>query len=425
MAESKIIAEGVKPEDAMRFWQDKVPVTSSEFKKLSQEARSRAFVASGLAKADMLSDLHASLYKALSEGQTFETWKASIPHILEETGWRGFRLETIFRTNTATAYMAGRYAQMQEVKKYRPYWQYIAVADDRTRPEHAALNGLVFEADNPFWDTNYPPNGFNCRCDVLTLSKRQVEKLGLTVHEKIPEPLIYTDPVSGVPIVVNTTYPMNGFGTNVGKDWLAGLSPTEAAAANIKDLATQAICKGAKDFASGEICTPPLAKLAPKHILRIEPGDILSRNMPEESYILAFMREFGLKGIDDKKIITLPSVQHPLIISKQLFLDKKTGNYKSNKNNRGQYIKLLARTIQNPYEIWETLIQEKNHIRTSLRLIRLFQGQGQEIGGFGVFTLRGNKWHANTVFTPEAKSSRAMLQYLEKQRVGTLIYREP
>jgi uncharacterized protein with gpF-like domain len=43
------------------------------------------------------------------------------------------------------------------------------VMDDRTRPTHAALNGLILPANHSFWTDHYPPIGFNCRCSVTAL----------------------------------------------------------------------------------------------------------------------------------------------------------------------------------------------------------------------------------------------------------------
>lgn len=43
---------------------------------------------------------------------------------------------------------------------------YQAVLDDRTRPEHAELHGATYPVDHVFWDSYYPPNGWNCRCTV-------------------------------------------------------------------------------------------------------------------------------------------------------------------------------------------------------------------------------------------------------------------
>ena len=71
---------------------------------------------------------------------------------------------------------------MMENVKDRPYWQYVAVMDSRTRPAHSALNGKVFRYDDPFWKVHYPPNGFQCRCRVRSLSEQDVEARKLTVE---------------------------------------------------------------------------------------------------------------------------------------------------------------------------------------------------------------------------------------------------
>ena len=224
MAPDVVSDQGVTPENALAFWRNKKPVSSAEFSKLEEAARNRAFTVAGLAQQDMLADLHASLLEAMKNGDTFAQWKKRIPEILEETGWTGTRIETIFRTNIQTAYQAGRYAQMKAVSKTRPYWQYIAVEDDRTRPEHAAMNGMVFPSDHDFWVTNYPPNGFRCRCTVRSLSARQVEKYDYEVLEKIPSDLFYTNPKTGMEIPIASVMPDKGFATNPAISWLEGLS---------------------------------------------------------------------------------------------------------------------------------------------------------------------------------------------------------
>ena len=74
-----------------------------------------------------------------------------------------------------------------DVMRLRPYWQYDAVNDSHTRPSHLAMDGRVFPADSPVWDTWYPPNGFRCRCTVTTLSARQVKERGLKVETEAPQ----------------------------------------------------------------------------------------------------------------------------------------------------------------------------------------------------------------------------------------------
>lgn len=68
---------------------------------------------------------------------------------------------------------------MMEVADARPLWQYRAIMDSRTRPAHAAMNGKVYDYRHPIWNTWYPPNGFNCRCYVKSLSLDQAKERGL------------------------------------------------------------------------------------------------------------------------------------------------------------------------------------------------------------------------------------------------------
>ena len=92
------------------------------------------------------------------------------------------RLKTIFRTNMNTSYAASRCRQQLENTDNRPYWQYLSMGDARTRPSHAALNGQVFRHDDPFWNSHYPPNGWNCRCRVRALTAEQVKDRNLKIQ---------------------------------------------------------------------------------------------------------------------------------------------------------------------------------------------------------------------------------------------------
>ena len=423
-AYATLSAEGVVPEKALAYWKSKKPVSSAAFKALGDAAKSRSFAVAGLAKLDMVSDLHASLHEAMRNGETLASWQKRIPQVIEESGWTGRRIETIYRTNVQTAYMAGRYAEMMETAQSRPYWQYVAIGDARTRPAHAVLNGMVFRYDDAFWDTNYPPNGFRCRCTVRTLSARQMDKMGVEVQKGPPGVLVYTDPATGMERHIASVLPDSGFATNPGKSWLNGLAPTEIDAAQTRDLVRAAVCKASGNFASGDACRPPLASLPAKHILPIKPGDILPRGLTEAAYALAFLKEFGLKSLNESALHTLPGVKLPLVIDKGLFMDKATRQLKADKNGRGPFLRLLARTIQKPYEIWQVPTEISGKKVTCLRLIRLFAAQGKTIGGFGVFSLYGNQWQGSTLFNPKGENTRLMLQYLENQRQGTLVFRE-
>ena len=173
-------------EEAIKLFKGKVVLSPEQYKKLTAEVKMRAFSVSGMLEADVLLDLYNEVLRGLESGIAFpEFKKALMPKVAEAWGGKApYRLDTIFRTNIQSMYQAGHYKQQMEVVDERPYWQYVAVMDSRTRPSHAAMNGKVFPADHEFWQKNYPPNGFNCRCTVRALSSREMARDGLSVSKK-------------------------------------------------------------------------------------------------------------------------------------------------------------------------------------------------------------------------------------------------
>lgn len=63
---------------------------------------------------------------------------------------------------------------MQDGDRY--YLQYRTQKDGSVRPEHAALDGVTLPPSDPFWQDFYPPNGWNCRCDVVQVRKSKYQQ---------------------------------------------------------------------------------------------------------------------------------------------------------------------------------------------------------------------------------------------------------
>lgn len=427
----RITVDPLPPQEALAFWRGKVPVTPEAFRAMNDAARTRAFAVSGMARLDRVAALQTALADALEKGESLATFKGRIGDILQEQGWSGnaWRVENLFRTNVQQAYQAGRYAQQRAAVKDRPFWQYDAVGDRRTRPSHAALDGMVYPADHEFWNANYPPNGFRCRCAVRSLSRRQVEREGLTVRRDMPGPTVWTDPATGMEHFVNMPGADRGFAVNPGRDWLAGLAPGPLDDGAVTFPPALVLCRrGGPAFAEGDNpCRPPLANLDPRHILPVTNADILPRGLAPADYVLAFLKEFGLTDIDASTAIRLPGVKLPVVVGKGLFIDKATGDWKLSKNARDQHVLLLARTIKSPWEIWQVPAKLSGKACTTLRMIRLFRDGEKQVGGFGVCNLvNGRGWVGTTAFMPKAdRSERRILEYLEAQRTGVLLYREP
>lgn len=187
-------AIGLPPEDAIAYFRAKGYQITWSWAEMWQEAHATAFTVAKATKMDILQDIKNAVDAALVNGTTFTAFQDNLQPLLQAKGWWGkysdesgktvqlgstYRLETIFRANIQSAYMAGRYKQQMANAEDRPWWQYVAVMDSRTRPEHAMLHGKTFRFDDPFWDTHYPPLGFRCRCRVRALSNQNVLDRGI------------------------------------------------------------------------------------------------------------------------------------------------------------------------------------------------------------------------------------------------------
>lgn len=202
-------ALNLKPEEAIRYFEEKGLKLTKSWNELWHEAHVKAFTVAHVSKMDILLDIHAGLRDALHDGITEREFLNRLMPILQAKGWWGkaidkttgeiletypssnipvqygspARLQLIYQQNLQTAYMAGRYQAMTGGVTAIPYWRYVAVMDSRTRPAHSALNGRVWRHDDPIWNTLYPPNGWNCRCRVSPISKKSVERKGLQIED--------------------------------------------------------------------------------------------------------------------------------------------------------------------------------------------------------------------------------------------------
>lgn len=111
---------------------------------------------------------------AIAQGVPSRTATRRLNEFLETQGMtpeNPWRLQTMFRTQTAMAYEAGRWEAMQDPVADAIVWgyEYVTVGDDRVRPNHAAMDGIRLPKDDPFWISNWPPNGWNCRCSTIEI----------------------------------------------------------------------------------------------------------------------------------------------------------------------------------------------------------------------------------------------------------------
>lgn len=189
--------------EAIKYFESKGLKPTFNYMDMQGDEHNKAVVVAKMMDMDMLQDVQDSITLALKKGWAYEDWSDRIIPILQANGWWGrqevtdpstgktiikklgspYRLKTIFRTNMQQAYMVGRWQQIMETAKERPYLRYDAIDDSRTRPQHRRWNGTILPYNHPFWRTHSPLNGYNCRCSLTQFSKEDLEAYGLEVTE--------------------------------------------------------------------------------------------------------------------------------------------------------------------------------------------------------------------------------------------------
>lgn len=81
-------------------------------------------------------------------------------------------LNTLVRTNTFEALNEARYAEFTDpaLDGFVEALEYSAILDDRTTEICQELDGKVFAADSPEWETYRPPNHYNCRSVLIPVT---------------------------------------------------------------------------------------------------------------------------------------------------------------------------------------------------------------------------------------------------------------
>jgi SPP1 gp7 family putative phage head morphogenesis protein len=430
----------LEPKDAVAFFAVKGEQLAWDYTEVWGEANVHAFTVAKATNLELLRAIRGEVAKAIGSGQTFDDFKKRLRPRLEEMGWWGKkevldidtgeisqaqlgsvrRLRTIFQTNVQTAYMAGRYKRYVANAKDRPYWRYVAVMDDRTRPAHAALNGKVFRWDDPIWKVIWPPNGWGCRCRVVALTQAEFEALGLPLEdgsEMIVETEVpinrdgdlvtvkgvrYTD-VGGKPKIFR---PDPGWDYNPGEAWArfdpAGFKGEAVEAEAVTPPAPAGVIKAVdgqktwKDFGRPDLRSPELVRLPDPGLLPTAEGaDAALKQMLD---VLVPDGKMNVVETPIEQVAIRPELL-PHLVEKRADARERYANY-------------ILETLKSPYEVWLTAYDDGSYRK---RYIGVFQAEKDLL-----VVLRENVdgslyWDLYNLMQRDAKR-------LNKLREGELLY---
>ena len=145
---------------------EKVEMTPKMHERLTRSN----YIFSGIKAFHELNEAFPSMVDENGDKKPFERFLNDVRKIDEK--YNANYLHSEYNFVAASATMAAKWEQFAEDGD-RYYLQYRTAHDDKVRPEHAALDGVTLPMSDPFWESYYPPNGWNCRCTVAQVRKQK------------------------------------------------------------------------------------------------------------------------------------------------------------------------------------------------------------------------------------------------------------
>lgn len=402
-------------EEQIRFFRQKTNLGTRAWTDIFNAQHDHSFVVAGATKRALLADLRNAVDSVIADGITLDQFKKDFFGVVAKNGWTGWkgegskkgeawRARTIYDTNLRTSYAAGRLAQMKTIAKEMPYWRYRHNDSvENPRPEHLAWDGLVLRADDPFWKTHYPPNGWGCQCYVEPLDDADLKKEGRDGPDQAP-PVEVEEKIVGqkgpTPRLVRTPKGIDpGFGYQPGESWMDTMVPRPIESESLLPSASRENTK---------LDALPAARAQPAS--RVLPDSLI-----DAAYADTFMREFGAR--QGERTIFKDVAGEYLVISDALFRDR-TGKLKIGKRDRARHVLLLADAVKLPDEIWEDFADYGGKKISRRRYLARFSVKGHETLGLAVFDTGPEGWVGTTAFSPSE------MDYLERTaRRGARVYR--
>jgi SPP1 gp7 family putative phage head morphogenesis protein len=152
----------------------KKDVTDIEtYNRLTNTAKEGAFSVAKITDLQTTEKLKGLIEDAIEEGIDLKTFQQNVDELVAKTGITPLSphyMELVYRNNLFSTYNIGNKRGGLDDSNTVSF-RYIAVGDNRTRPTHAQLDGLVAKKNDPIWNDITPPIDHQCRCSIQSISQ--------------------------------------------------------------------------------------------------------------------------------------------------------------------------------------------------------------------------------------------------------------
>lgn len=171
--------------EAERAFRERLALSAEEFALIADDLKGIAWTIARITEYQVMLRVKRKLEAIIAAGETLSTFRRWLE--ADALGWTNAYTELVFRMAVLSSYSKARWDEINDPDLGDEFgWlMYDAVDDDRTRETHAAMDGKAWpKAEFP--DDWYPPNGYNCRCDVRNLNDDLMQRAGADPQSEPP-----------------------------------------------------------------------------------------------------------------------------------------------------------------------------------------------------------------------------------------------
>lgn len=136
-------------------------------------------------------ELHEQLTDDEGKLKSFDQFRKDTEPIIQEYNVNWLRTE--YDTAVRRARFAADWKRFEKDKDLYPNLKWLPSVSVNKREGHRVFYNRVWKADDPFWNTNYPGNLWNCKCGLTSTDEKITEGRIPSGHDK-PEPGLDKNP---------------------------------------------------------------------------------------------------------------------------------------------------------------------------------------------------------------------------------------
>lgn len=148
------------------------PAWGTPDREFLEYASKNVAIFSGFKTLQQQKELHNLLFDESGKMKSFDQFRRETMSVLDKynQNW----LKTEYDTLVARARFASDWKKFEKNKDLYPNLKWLPSSSIDKRDSHKLFYNRVWPIDDPFWDTNYPGNLWNCKCGIKSTSEGAV-----------------------------------------------------------------------------------------------------------------------------------------------------------------------------------------------------------------------------------------------------------